>query len=138
MGKGKKKKLTASDKSGRVLQRLVAWGWILDYGFFPINSLEDSVGRDAWIVYRYNGHKQGKFAYQDLSFQILSKNSQGRKHKKKHFGVPHIAIGSGDTIRDATLKYLLFLFAHNALNADKLRGLDEGMSMLCPLKCKNE
>lgn len=129
----KKRRLTAIEKTERAFQILKSEKWILDFKILPVNSLDDSLGYDTWVSFQENGCKQGK-----LGIQVLSKNIYAKRHMRKHCGVPHISARKGDTIRDTVYRFLLFLFVHRALNTDKVKGLEDGMSLLCPLKyCKS-
>ena len=121
----------AIEKSRSALQYLKDTGWIENFGILPYNSQEDIAGFDAWVTYRYNGSKVGRFP-----LQILSKVSGASKHERKHFGVPHIVVRNSDNTKDAIARYTIFLFVHNSLNEKKSSGLKSGLSMLCPFKCR--
>lgn len=133
MKKHKKGRLTAIEKSRRVLEILNSQKWILNFGIIPPNSLDDTVGYDVWVSFRrinYKHHREGSFP-----FQVLSSLSQVEEHLEKHPEVSYIVITRGLKIRDALYKYLIFLYRNGALNENMLEGLPRGMSFPCPLKC---
>jgi hypothetical protein len=127
----KKLNLTAVEKSEVALEILKKINWVRNFDITPQSSPDDSVGIDAWNFYEYNGCKRGKFP-----FQIVKSNTLARRHQEKHFGIPHLVIKKENTVIDAFLKYVCFFFVHNALNKNKIKKFDSGMSLLCPMKCE--